>query len=263
MERLSVLKEKEVIALASSHTRRKKGKIIVEGLRAIETVIQSGLLPDFIVVSPTSLTGEGHKFVATQIAGKFPEFECDENRFKKLTDTLHSQGLLAVVHERFEPITPEILHHSRLGLYLDEINDPGNFGTIIRSATAFRADYIAVSPNSVELANPKVIRASAGLIFSLPIEKVAAPETFFDLLQSNEIDLIGADSAARMELAEVSTGRKVCLAIGSEARGLNEWTRKACQNLFRIRTADSVESLNAASATAIALYYFSTKLKLL
>lgn len=225
-------------------------------------MLEQNILPEYIVVCRGCLTAEGERFLDEIQLHHLPFFECDAKRFAKLTDTVHSQGFLAVARDDFFESSDEIIGNARFLVYLDGISDPGNLGTIIRTAVAFGVDLLAVSPNSAEFANPKTIRASAGLIFRLPLKKVDTPETFFDQVKSNSIELIGSDAAAEQDLETLPLEGKVCLAIGSEARGLAELTRSRCDALFCVRTKANVESLNAATAAAIAIHNFAGRMKL-
>ena len=98
---------------------------------------------------------------------------------------------------------------SSICLYLDGINDPGNLGTIIRTAAAFAVDFVAASPTSVDFYNPKTIRASAGLVFKLPLERIEAPTDFFDRLSANDINLLG--SALKRRLTSALSPRERCV----------------------------------------------------
>ena len=263
MIKLSLAKEREVVAASTRHGRRKSGKMIAEGIRSLETMFAQGVVPEFLIVSPSLLTSEGKRFLESSIPSGISVFECEERRFRKLTDTAHSQGFLAILNSDFLNISENILKTARFGVYVDGINDPGNLGTIIRSAAAFGVDFIASSPDTSDFDNPKVVRAAAGLIFSLPLQKTEDPETFFQRLKSNNMEVIGSDANAEAKLESVRFDGKVCLAIGSEAKGLSESVKENCRQLFCINMRRSVESLNAAIAGAIAMHHIALRLELL
>jgi len=263
MNKLSLAKERELTAISARHGRRKTGKTIVEGVRAIGTMLDSGVNPDYVVVSPRNLTAEGEEFLRGLAVGDLTIFECDAKRFAKLSDTVNSQGFLAVIRTDPRRIDDQALANTRFILYLDGISDPGNVGTILRTAVAFAVDLVAASPTTVDFYNPKVIRASAGMVFRLTLLPVNDPKRFFERLSGNDIELLGSAPEATTTLETMTLAGKVCLAIGSEATGLSPITRQASRRLFRIKTVAAVESLNAAAAAAIAIHQIATKLELI
>jgi RNA methyltransferase, TrmH family len=263
MDKLSLARERELTAISVRHGRRKMGKTIVEGVRAIGAMLDAGVIPDYVVVSPSGLTTEGKEFLSGLANRDLPVFECDTKRFAKLSDTVNSQGFLAIIRTDLRRVDDRSLANARFILYLDGINDPGNVGAILRTAAAFAVDLVAASPTTADFYNPKVIRASAGMIFRLALLPVDDPKSFFDGLSANGIELLGSAPEAITTIETTPLSGKVCLAIGSEATGLSPIARQASQRLFRIKTVDAVESLNAAAAAAIAIHQIATKLELI
>jgi RNA methyltransferase, TrmH family len=263
MEKLSLARERELTAVSARHGRRKIGKTIVEGVRAIGAMLDSEVIPDYVVVSPNSLTTEGEEFLRGLANRDLTIFECDTKRFAKLSDTVNSQGFLAIIRTDLRQVDDRALANARFILYLDGISDPGNVGAILRTAAAFAVDLVAASPTTVDFYNPKVIRASAGMVFRLKLLPVNDPKRFFDRISANGIELLGSAPEAAKTLETTTLTGKVCLAIGSEATGLSPISRQASHWLFRIKTVEAVESLNAAAAAAIAIHQIATKLELI
>jgi RNA methyltransferase, TrmH family len=263
VDKLSLARERELTAISARHGRRKMGKTIVEGVRAIGAMLEAGVIPDYVVVSPSNLTTEGEEFLRDLANRDLTIFECDSRRFAKLSDTVNSQGFLATVRTDLKRANEQALASARFILYLDGISDPGNVGTILRTAAAFAVDLVAASPTTVDFYNPKVIRASAGTVFRLTLMPVDDPKRFFDGLSANGIELLGSAPEVSTTLETITLTGKVCLAVGSEATGLSPIVRQASRRLFRIKTADTVESLNAAIAAAIAIHQVATKLELI
>jgi RNA methyltransferase, TrmH family len=263
VDKLSLAKEREVIAISARHGRHKTGKTIVEGVRAIGAMLDSGASPDYVVVSASNLTTQGEEFLRVLANRDLTLFDCDTRRFSQLSDTENSQGFLAVIRTDLKQVDDCTLAQARFVLYLDGVSDPGNVGTILRTAAAFAVDLVAASPTTADFYNPKVIRASAGMVFRLTLLPVNDPGLFFDRLAANDIELIGSAPEATTTLETTTLAGKVCLAIGSEATGLGPISRQASRRLFRIKTVDAVESLNAAAAAAIAIHQIATKLELI
>jgi RNA methyltransferase, TrmH family len=263
MDKLSLARERELVALATKHGRQKAGKTVVEGVRAISTMLEAGVTPEYIVVCRENLTADGRKFEQSLVENNLPVFDCDSKRFAKLSDTIHSQGLLSVVRPDSRQLDDNTLKTARFILYLDGISDPGNVGTIVRTAAAFAVDLVAASPTSADFHNPKTIRASAGLVFRIPVLPVKDPQAFFERLFMAKIDIFGTAPEATSPMERTPLPQKLCLAIGSEATGLSPLTRQVCGGLFCIKTVKSVESLNAAAAAAIVIHQIATRLELI
>jgi TrmH family RNA methyltransferase len=148
------------------------------------------------------------------------------------------------------------LFPSEQGLYLVVmgLQDPGNMGTIIRSAEAFRVTAILSTRKTVSAYNPKSVRATAGSIFRVPIFQEQDETHLFQLFKKHCISTLATSARARQSIEATPIHFPLALVIGQEAKGLSEDTIAACQNQVRIPTSDSVESLNAAIATGILLY---------
>lgn len=188
-------------------------------------------------------------------------FTCGASRFKEFSETEHSQGILAIADRRALPDGEAFWSRARLIVYLDRLSDPGNLGTILRTAAAFNVDIVALSPGSADLTNPKVLRSSAGAVFLQPTICSLSSETLIAQLKSNNIALYGSDANAAQTLEQLKPAARVCVAIGSEATGLSSSIREACDVLYALRISSRVESLNAAVASAISISRLAERLK--
>ncbi len=133
-------------------------------------------------------------------------------------------------------------------LYLDGINDPGNLGSIFRSASAFGIDLIAISPNSCEVFAPKVIRSSLGSVFWIPHIVVD-----FDWFSEISATKICADMSGGTPLKsyQYDCHKSVIIVIGSEAHGVSSEIRSACNDIVNIEMTSDMESINASVAAGI------------
>lgn len=262
MNALPVAREKEIRALQSAHARRSATNFLVEGARAVDTMRSHGVRPEYYVLSSSDLTDYGRQIVDRLDSAKCPIYTCDSRRFAKLAATEHAQGILAIVAKSALRVSEENWSQSRLLVYLDRIADPGNLGTIIRTAAAFGVDLVALSPGCADRFNPKALRATAGSVFSLPVADEVDSETLIAKLQSNSIDLYGAAGDSAVHLRSLKVARAAAIAIGAEATGLSEEIRGACRQIFSIPTLPKVESLNAAIAAGLAIEHFAAALSL-
>lgn len=138
-------------------------------------------------------------------------------------------------------------------VYLDEIQDPGNLGTIIRSCVAFHIDTLILSKNCVDLYNPKVIRATQGLIFHLNIV-VFDPEEILPKLKDNGYKIYGTKVTHGKSLKSIAKCEKFVIIMGNEGNGMSEVVEELCDEFLYIDMSSNCESLNVGVATSIILY---------
>lgn len=138
-------------------------------------------------------------------------------------------------------------------LLLDDIQDPGNLGTIIRSAVAFNIDTIVLSLNTVDCYNDKVIRASQGLIFSINIVREDL-KNVITKLKNDGILIYGTSVSQGTSVDNVSNNTPYALIMGNEGRGLTKELEAYCDTMLNIKMRKKCESLNVAVATSILLY---------
>lgn len=138
-------------------------------------------------------------------------------------------------------------------IILEDIQDPGNLGTIIRSSVAFDIDTIILSPKTVDLYNPKVIRSTQGMLFQVNII-VENIENIIQGLKEKEYKIYGTKVDNGKDVKEISNKEKFALIIGNEGSGMSENISSLCDENLYIKTNSKVESLNAAIAASILLY---------
>lgn len=137
-------------------------------------------------------------------------------------------------------------------LILDGVQDPGNLGTIIRSAVAFNIDTIVLSDDSVDLYNPKVIRATEGMIFNINILRRNLSE-FIPTLKNLGIKIIGTSVTEGIDVRNIEK-ENIAVVIGNEGNGMSEEVKKLCDKFINIPISNSCESLNAGVAASIIMY---------
>lgn len=140
-----------------------------------------------------------------------------------------------------------------LQLFCDQLQDPGNFGTIIRLSEAMGIDEIWVSSNSVDKYNPKVLRASAGSIFRVPIYETPDTEEYIKNLKWQHWTIAGTSPYAESIIYSVDFTKPTVIVLGKEGRGLSEKIKKLVHTNFKIPMQGHLESLNVAISTAIIL----------
>lgn len=177
-----------------------------------------------------------------------------DNIFKGMSETMTPQGILGLVRMP-EYSLEELTSGERVQLLLlENLRDPGNLGTIIRTAEGAGVTGVILSRESVDIFNPKVIRSTMGSIYRVPFIYVDDFGTTLELLKKKEIILYAAHLRGEHNYDEESYGQKTGILIGNEAKGLTEESAALADRLVRIPMEGQVESLNAAIAAAVFMY---------
>lgn len=182
-------------------------------------------------------------------------FRCSPRTFAAFSNLENPEGILAVVRQPHWNEDVLIAQTRLFGVYGEHLQDPANVGAIIRTAAALNVDALWLTPESADIYNPKVVRASAGAVLSLPIfviEDVAR-------LTKKGIGLFAAQAGAGQAVQIDTIGsipKRLIIAVGNESRGLSAHTVEQAACRFTIPLSRQIESLNVAATAAIALHYF-------
>ena len=233
---------KELAKLTDSKERIKRGEVLVEGAHLVKEAYNLNILKEVLVVDETDfLEGVTNTLVTSEI-------------IKKLSTTSTPQDILGVAKIEAKEIT--------LGdtiLILDGVSDPGNFGTIVRSAKAFNVSSIIVA-GGIDIYNEKVVRATQGAIFKMPIIKMNLKEAI-NLLKDKGYLIYTTALKQAIDLEEIKVVNKYALIVGNEAKGVSDDAIKYSDKVIKIKMNENVESLNVAVATAICIYTLNNKRK--
>lgn len=236
--------------LSSVKTRREEGCFLVEGQRAISQIHESA--PDAL---EEVLCLEEQRGRYPQI----PERIITRQQLRQITALTTPQGIAAVVALPDDIYSDRLPDHpgNRL-LYLDDVQDPGNIGTIIRTAAAFGFAGVIMSEGCADPFGIKAVQASAGSLLSLWIRKTSsAPPLLADLQRGGHL-LTGLDAHADTSLCDIKTGPKRILCLGNEGHGIGETIAVMIDETVRIPMDRSrAESLNVSVSAAIAMYSVS------
>ncbi len=282
-ERVKSLKK-----LYNKKKRRQKGKFVLEGFRIIDEALKADAVFDYMFMSPDFYKStEGQSLIKAYLKDdnnnkgnsdnknhhNYNEDSDNANRndnkeenliiieeklLSKIADTNSPQGVIAVVNEPEYDISDIFCQENENGklLLLDRIQDPGNMGTIIRTAVAAGIDGIIILKGSVDIYNLKVLRATMGAIFNIPLLKDVTMEEFLELYNgvSEKCQLIAADLSADLYYHQLEYDFPFIIAIGNEANGLNDKIVNSANYLVKIPIIGDIDSLNAAIATGILVY---------
>ncbi len=222
--------------------RRKEGKIVLEGARLVRDAWEQGLHPE-VVFYTTGLTAES---LIAELAGQKVQLVSDEV-MRHISDTQQPQGIIGVfpMPQSTLPQNPERI------LILDAIRDPGNMGTILRTATGASVQAVLLSTDCVDPYNPKTLRGGMGAHFRIPI----AEQSWEDIgAYCQGLTVYLADSQGDIRYDQADWSAAWALIIGSEAHGASEAARQLAQSRVYIPLAAETESLNVAVAAGVILF---------
>lgn len=224
--------------------RDKTGTFLVEGFHLVEEAFKADSIIDLIISEEIDVPSWDY--------GEIPVTIVTKEIIKELSDTETPQGILALCRQQNQQDT---LSTAQTFIAIDQVQDPGNMGTIIRTADAAGIDAVIIGEGTVDIYNPKVVRSAQGSHFHLPIVKKNLP-TFIDTLKERNIPVYGTALENGRNYRETKKTESFCLIVGNEGNGVRkEVLSKTDTNLY-IPIHGKSESLNVAVAAGILMYYF-------
>jgi RNA methyltransferase, TrmH family len=233
--------------LGRSKERREAGVFVVEGVRLFEEAVQAKWPIRFVLFDET-LSERGKSRVEGLRSQGVDVEEVSPSVMKSISETDAPQGVLAVVEHYQLPIT----NHLNFILIPDQIRDPGNLGTLLRSAAATGVQAVLIPPETTDAFAPKVVRAGMGAHFRLPIHAMGWEE-IAEFVKLEGLKVLIADMDG-VSCWETDLRQPVALVIGSEADGASESARKLADGKIRIPMSGEVESLNAGVAGSVLMF---------
>lgn len=239
---------KELKALKTKHTRDKKGLFFAEGERLVSSVPRD--IIEYIVYSEG-----GEKSLKSRLNMSYlPSYTLSDRLFSEISDTVSPQGVLCVCRQ-FSASVDDILNKKpEFIVVCEEIQDPGNLGTIIRTADAGGASGIILSKGCADIFSPKIIRGAMGSVFNIPILTGAHMGETIAMLKDNGIQILAAHLKGSITPYETDLKKPTAILIGNEARGLKDETADKADVLVRLPMLGGAESLNASVACGILIY---------
>ena len=238
---------KNIRKLKDKKYRDETDTFLIEGIKIIEEAIEENAdIKKIIVCNEFNENFSGD--LLYKIA-KYDVIYVPKNIFKLLTDVTNPQGILAIVSKNKKE---NIDYSQEFFLILDNIQDPGNMGTILRTADSINLNQIIVSKGSADCYNPKVVRSTMGAIFRVKVFECDLVKTIKDL-KKHQIKILATDLIADENIYNAEY-KKSALVIGNEANGVSEEVLKLADKRIKIPMIGRTESLNAGVATGIILY---------
>jgi TrmH family RNA methyltransferase len=241
-------KVKEWALLKLRKGRDRQGKFLAEGVHLVIEALEAGAKMESIIYDQE----KGLPSEVTSLIKDVSIVAVSPHVLAKLSETEQPQGVLAVIHKpKFHiDFTSSI---GTLWVALDGVQDPGNLGTIIRSADAVGASGVLLGRGTVDLYNAKVVRSTMGSLFHLPVVEGDLIE-WLPQLKSHQIQIIGAGLGGESSCYEVDLSDPICIVMGNETKGLSTEVQKLLDQQVRIPMPGRAESLNVAMATTVLLF---------
>lgn len=236
-------KVKEIKKL--KHKKYRNNKFIVEGTKMVKEAISEKADIDVIVYkSGITIDEELMQFNCLEVSGEI---------FKELTDVVTPQGVLAVINKNEK--MDEIDKNSTYILALDGIQDPGNLGTIIRTADSANLKQVVVSKDTVDAYSPKVVRSTMGAIYRVNVITVDDLAKSINELKKHGFKVVTTELEGEDNFYQIDYAKKV-VVIGNEANGISKEVRKTSDFKTRIPILGKTESLNASVAASLMIYEY-------
>jgi len=244
---------RKVAALAGRSARSKAGMFLAEGPQAVrEAVLYAAPRVRDLYLTADAAARYGEIVAAARAAGIFTHEASD--------DVLHAmsadcQGVLAVVRA-WDVAAAAVPQDARIVAILADVRDPGNAGTVIRTAHAAGADLVILAGESVDIFSPKVVRATAGSLFHVPVARGVSLADAVDAVRAAGLMVLAADGGGDLELHPSldALARPHAWLFGNEARGLDGAQVALADAAVRIPMPGDAESLNLAAAAAVCLF---------
>lgn len=258
---LSVNKQKSLKKLHQKKYRDQYGQYLCEGynLFCSALLIRKHAVNELIISNTLLHSSTGEKIVHDANSAQIPVYMCDESTMSSLADTVTPPGILFTMRAQLKGVSDLVKTEDSSILYFEKISDPGNLGTVIRTALWFGIKTILLSPDCVDPYNMKTIRSSAGAIFECEIYYRIPFEAVVDNFKIKNYQLIATVPSRGVALRKWKVNDKNIIVFGSESKGLSKKVLNSADLLISIYKSGNVESLNVAVAAGIILHEIALK----
>ncbi len=226
--------------------RNENKLFIIEGMRSVRDAIAKGVEIFCVITKDGAL-------IDFDVSCK--EYSFAPKLFNEVCETVTPQGVMAVCKMKKYSLTDIKISENSCVVMCEALQDPGNIGTVIRTAHAASADGVVLTKGCCDLYNPKIIRSTMSSVFSVPVISGADTCSTIEYFKKNGYTIIaGALTDDAVDLYEADLSGKLLIIIGNEGNGVKEDTVKLCDKVLKIPMRSDAESLNAAVAGAVMIY---------
>lgn len=232
--------------------RKKEGVFLVEGIKMFEEATEDYIKEAYVSESFLSKYSEDKELM--QKLQKISYEVVSDEVFRKISDTKTPQGILCVVKQYSYTLEDLLQKENPMLVLLEDIQDPGNLGTILRTAEGAGVDGIIMTRETVDIYNPKTIRATMGSVYRMPFIYVDSLKETIQALQKNKVSVYAAHLQGKNYYDAFDFRKGCAFLIGNEGNGLRKETADLADSYLKIPMEGCVESLNAAIATSLLMY---------
>ena len=250
---------KRMRLLADRRHRRREGAFVVQGIQPVWQAVEAGAAVETLIVAPGLLgrspaARRATEMVAGQEAAGVRVARVSDELFGRLSDREGPTGLAAIVRGRLQPLSELPAGPRSVFVALHEIGNPGNLGTIIRTANAAGAAGVVLVGAAADPFDPAAVKASMGALFAVPVARAADAAEFLAWAAGSGVSVITTSAKAGRSFWEAGYPRPLALLLGAEGAGLPDDVLGAGDVQVRIPMTGTAESLNLAVAAALLLY---------
>lgn len=232
--------------LKTSKGRSEKNLFLIEGMRSVCDAIKKGAEIESVIVK------DGTKL---DFSTNAPEFIFEPRLFDEVSETVTPQGIIAICRIKKTSLADIIAQDKDCVVMCEKLQDPGNIGTVIRTAHASFCGGVVLTKGSCDLYNPKIVRATMSGIFSVPVAQNEDSKKVIEYFRENGYKIVaGALCEKSVDLYDADLGGKTLIIIGNEGNGVEKETLSLCDSVIKIPMHSDAESLNAAVAGAVMMY---------
>jgi len=247
----------EARKLAQRKHRERQGRFLVEGLQLIGMALAAGYRPLEVFYAPEMASSAAAQAVLEQLGAlDVPRTPVAPHVMEALAERELSQGLVAIFRLWATDLASLPVGAGSLVLVLDRLQDPGNLGTLVRTADAVGAAAVVLLEPAVDPFHPKAVRATMGSLFHVPIARTADAAGALAALRAAGLRTVAADPYRGVPWGEGLLDGGVALVMGSEAHGLSEDLRAAVEGWAILPMVGRAESLNVAEAGSVLMYFW-------
>jgi len=253
---------KYIRSLRDKRTREKEGHFVVEGLNFVNEALSSGIIPEKLIISESAGDNLKAADIIKQVSNRASIVRVSDSVMEYMSETETPQGVMSLLKIPEVSLTSLPVLTKSVFIIMDGIQDPGNVGTVIRTADAFGMTGVMMSKGCADLYNSKTLRSTMGSLFHLPVLRDVAATELVDFLQSRSIcTAVTCLEEEVLPIEDLNLVFPLALVFGSEARGVSTELRQAGDYLMKVPMVGAAESLNVGVAAGIVIYEASRRLR--
>lgn len=244
-----------------NNKKNRETDFVIEGYKLVqEAIAEMNESIKYILINETEKNkNEFNKLINLLKFKEIDYYLCESKIFNNVADTINAQGILAVASKKTYD-KDSVLTHYNFIIMCDRIQDPGNLGTIIRTADAFGPSAVILNKGCVDVYNPKVVRAASGALFRVPFIAGDTSSDIIDYLKNAGYKIISTVVDSNYSFNDIEKLDRICIVIGNEGQGVSQEILDNSYMNITIEMTGRLESLNASIAAGISIYEIRKKL---